>query len=761
MWAVVFGSILFFGSAPLSGAKTEDQTNISKKIFAQELASALNLKSLKPIKCFSDLNKKDTATPWICALKKAKIIIGSTTSKFKPEENTNWEFAIKTFCKAQKWTKKIDFKTCTSFARKNGLLSSPLPEKLSSKTLISAEEIDVLLQRIYGKSKIIIKESPPEPKPETKKSEEENVPVGGIPKENLQTLNFEPVKESSIDKDFFEKIALTNTIPNTFYLNEAYFVEGDLVNANEKEVLIFMCRKNQGCDNSLNFIKETNGNHFKIPVYFKETGNFQIGVIPGRSGQSIVASISVLPGPPLEPEDGTPSTTLNVSYNSGETTFGWNGDGAISRLIIFQNNLRRDYIFRQKINSFAPPPEDFAEFKKGSAGWTVKQNSLQSETQAINLTTKDFRKIETNKIQINTLQEVFQTPGHFAFYGKALAPISKKAAVTLPTGQVKEIIFAEQDLASGTGFKIETDFETAGTYIFEVNDPEGGAVVNVPIYIGSSIPLLPDFFALNKGKLDKAPISNLNEARQKLLSLINIDRANHSLPPVSLSSELNAIAQGHSENMVKLNFFGHVDPSGKAPEDRRKAAKFPISIKENLAKSATLELAQAGLMRSPIHRILIIDPTITQVGLGIAKNAEGYLFVTQNFAGKILTKSDLPALENELFSKLNDKRLADQLPFLFMNSTLNSVAGNWAQRMADEGFFNDTAPNGDTIVKLVRDQGVKSGLQMHILETNSKEQLETELFKQPGITNIDNKSVGVGLGLNEIGEFFMAVIYAQ
>ena len=77
----------------------------------------------------------------------------------------------------------------------------------------------------------------------------------------------------------------------------------------------------------------------------------------------------------------------------------------------------------------------------------------------------------------------------------------------------------------------------------------------MPIYVGSGIPLLPDFFALNKAKLDKTPIQNLTEARQKLLSLINTDRANHSLPPVSLSNELNAIAQGHSDNMVKLNFF--------------------------------------------------------------------------------------------------------------------------------------------------------------------------------------------------------------
>ena len=106
VWGAVFGSILFFSVVPLSGAKTENQSNIPKKIFAQELASALNLKLLKPIGCFSDLKKTDKTTPAICALKKAKITVGLKTSKFKPEENTNWEFAIKTLCKAQKWTKK-------------------------------------------------------------------------------------------------------------------------------------------------------------------------------------------------------------------------------------------------------------------------------------------------------------------------------------------------------------------------------------------------------------------------------------------------------------------------------------------------------------------------------------------------------------------------------------------------------------------------------------------------------------------------------
>lgn len=754
LWGIIFGSIFLFNSA---FAQTEEKTNVPRKIFAVSLAQTINLPESKQTKCFKDLKKSDKNTSAICALKKVKIFTGAKTSKFYPNKNTNWGFAIKTLCKAKQWTKSIKFKTCVSYARKNGFLDSPLPKKLSSKTLITADELNLLLERIYGKTSVTeipeieVAANPP---PAEKKLTE-------LPKENLPGLSFSPVAESSIDTNFFKNVILSAPLPNTFYLNEVYFVEGNLINTNADEVLAFLCRKGQSCDDSINFIKETKENHFKIPLHFKETGNFSLGIIPGRSGESIVAAISVLPGPPTEPYGGFAPTSISTSYNNGETTFNWNGDGTLTRLVIFQENLRRDYIFRQIVKSFSPETSDFADFKKGQASFFVKQNLTQSKTETVNLTIKDFRKIEAEKIQINALPEVVQNLGHFIFEGKSLSIISKKAALTLPNGQVKEIIFAENDLQPNTDFKIETDLDSYGTYIFEINDPEGGAIINAPVYVGQDIPLLPDFFALNPAKLDKTPLADLNQARQKLLELINSDRAKHSLNSVSLSNELNQIAQSHSDNMVKLNFFGHTDPFGKNPDDRRKAAKFPAPIKENLAKSATLELAQAGLMRSPIHRIVIIDPLLTQVGLGITKNAEGYIFATQNFSGHVLTKADLPALEQELFNKLNDKRLSNGLPILTSNSILTSVAAVWAQRMADENFFDDIAPSGDTLVKMVRDQGIKSALQMHIVNTNEKNKLAEELLKQAGATDSNNKSAGVGLGLNEIGELFMVVIYMQ
>ena len=39
-----------------------------------------------------------------------------------------------------------------------------------------------------------------------------------------------------------------------------------------------------------------------------------------------------------------------------------------------------------------------------------------------------------------------------------------------------------------------------------------------------------------------------------------------------MDDNLNKLAQDHSQNMINKNFFGHVDPSGKSPNDRARAA---------------------------------------------------------------------------------------------------------------------------------------------------------------------------------------------
>lgn len=699
------------------------------------------------------------------ALGKFLKLTPAQKKKFASTQKTDWKLAIETLCKAKKWKVSKTFSKCSAHARKHGFLDSPLPAKLKSKTKITYEHAALLLDRIFN--------TPAEQKPATDATDKINqqpveqpappqtdAQISAVPPRAQIPLSFTPVAELTIGVNFFENIALSSPIPNHFYKDEIYYVEGDVTGATTEDVLIFLCRENASCDDSTNFLEPTTGTHFKIPVHFTETGNFQIGIIPGKSGQSRIEDISVLPEPPQPMSGGQTPANLSVAYDKGKTAFRWDSEGAWTRLVIFQDKQRKDYIFRQSIKTFSPSSKDFQNFKKGIAGWRVEQNAAApSAIQTINLVTKEFRKIYPEKIQIQTMPETLQTAGQFVFTAKSLSPVSKKAALTLPDGSVKEIGFAEKDLEAQQNFRIDAALETQGAYIFEVNGPEGNALVNVPIYVGSFIPLLPDYFALNEPELDESPLQNLDQARQTLLNLINADRAAHSLPAVALANDLNEVAQAHSANMARLNFFGHTNPAGLGPDDRRKNAKITTPIRENLGKAANLELVEAGLMRSPVHRAAIITPEMERVGLGIVKDSEGYFLVTQNFAVHPTAKTELPFWEDQLFNQANETRAAKGLSQMSFNTVLRKISSSWAAKMADENFFAVTSPSGENLLDTIRTKNIRTSVQMHIVQASDKSVLTDELAEQTGLNNASNLNIGIGIGMNDIGEFFMTTLY--
>ncbi|MBI2453874.1 hypothetical protein HYV58_01710, partial [Candidatus Peregrinibacteria bacterium] len=581
-----------------------------------------------------------------------------------------------------------------------------------------------------------------------------------IPEKMHAALSFDPVSENTIPADFYKNITISAPIPNTFYLDEVYFIEGSFSGTTAEDVFVFLCRDGESCNESIDFVGAASdgGSKFRIPVNFTEAGNFQLGMIPGRSGQSKITKISVLPATgPLE--TSAAPTNLAAVYKQGKTEFSWNGKGKFTRLTIFQKERRKDYLFRQGIQSFSPPSKDFEEFKKGPAGWLVAHDATQSGVQNISLTTQDFRKVDDAEIDVKTMQEFFPDPPRFIFEAKAKKPISKRGAVTLPNGDVQDFSLGENDLPTGSEIRVEKDFREIGTYIFEINNPQGSAVVNVPVYVGPSLPLLPDYFALETATLDKKAITDSDKFRREFLTFINMDRENTGLKKVSVSSELNAIAQAHSENMVETPFFGHVNPEGKSPDDRRKDAKYPAAIRENLAKAADIEGAEKGLMRSPIHRATILDPHMTRVGLGIAKNDEGYLIVTQNFSGEPLSEADVPRVQTELFSAASVKRASLGLPPLAENQLLKDIATQWAKKMNIENLFDIQDSSGNSIIKSARDSGVRTSIQVHIVKASQQDQLEEEILNQKGLQDDMNRNIGIGVSVSETGELYMAAMY--
>ncbi|MDB5192631.1 MAG: hypothetical protein JWQ96_2194 [Segetibacter sp.] len=118
----------------------------------------------------------------------------------------------------------------------------------------------------------------------------------------------------------------------------------------------------------------------------------------------------------------------------------------------------------------------------------------------------------------------------------------------------------------------------------------------------------------------------------QMLVLVNEERQKEGLRPLEADPEIQVPARAHSVDMFARGYFSHVNPDGKDPFDRIRAAKVRfISAGENLALAQTLKIAHNGLMNSPGHRANILHKSFGRVGIGILDGGMYGLMITQNF----------------------------------------------------------------------------------------------------------------------------------
>lgn len=70
------------------------------------------------------------------------------------------------------------------------------------------------------------------------------------------------------------------------------------------------------------------------------------------------------------------------------------------------------------------------------------------------------------------------------------------------------------------------------------------------------------------------PEIRVSELEQRIHELISIERQNLRLPVLKLDSRLSDIARGHSRDMAVRHFIDHVNPEGKDPTKRGRAAGY-------------------------------------------------------------------------------------------------------------------------------------------------------------------------------------------
>ena len=120
---------------------------------------------------------------------------------------------------------------------------------------------------------------------------------------------------------------------------------------------------------------------------------------------------------------------------------------------------------------------------------------------------------------------------------------------------------------------------------------------------------------------------------QKLLNLLNEDRARNGLPPLALDPELSQLAKLKSRDMNSNHYVSHESPTfGNAVQMLDTFHYDYNSVGENIAHHATVEKAEAAFMSSDGHRRNILGSQWDKVGIGIAYDENGNVYVTQLFA---------------------------------------------------------------------------------------------------------------------------------
>ena len=120
---------------------------------------------------------------------------------------------------------------------------------------------------------------------------------------------------------------------------------------------------------------------------------------------------------------------------------------------------------------------------------------------------------------------------------------------------------------------------------------------------------------------------------QKLLNLVNRDRAANGLEPLKEDPALSALARLKSEDMNQGNYLAHESPTyGNAANMLTEHGYEYRGVGENIAHHRDVEKAEAAFMSSDGHRANILGSQWTAIGVGVSLDENGYVYATELFA---------------------------------------------------------------------------------------------------------------------------------
>jgi len=188
-----------------------------------------------------------------------------------------------------------------------------------------------------------------------------------------------------------------------------------------------------------------------------------------------------------------------------------------------------------------------------------------------------------------------------------------------PSGAVKQVLLDKRGIDA---FRFRMIPEEWGTHILEFVSSEGEVLFNRALYVSSQyvLPIIP-----------WKSVSLASESVGSVRTWTNALRAEQHANPVFADGNLNRFAQSYAEQMAYGNFISHTTPTGMTLDMRMMQAGLQGDFGENLSFGTNLNIALTGLENSSSHRRNMLLQKWTKVGIGMAKNTKGEIYVVQVF----------------------------------------------------------------------------------------------------------------------------------
>lgn len=175
------------------------------------------------------------------------------------------------------------------------------------------------------------------------------------------------------------------------------------------------------------------------------------------------------------------------------------------------------------------------------------------------------------------------------------------------------------------------------------------------------------------------------EQEQQMIDLINSERTDRGLEPLSVNPILTGVAREHSKDMIDNDYFSHDSLDGTLFSERIKDAGYTIyRIGENIAMNYPPDVVQAheNLMSSSGHRANILSSDYNEIGIGIwvgeYSSYSNTAMYTQDFGWNPDAETPEIALSIELFEPASSSVLSDSGDQLFSIQINNVCDVSWS-----------------------------------------------------------------------------------